>query len=172
VETWECTINNLPLGNNTLTANFTGDASYQSATATQTILVYTYPTTGAFVLGDQTVNNTLPGITLTWWDSQWSNTNILTNGSAPSSFKGFAQNVNQTALTCGGTWTTSSGNSSNPPAIVPSYMPVLVSSSITKSGSTISGDIQKIVIIKTDSGYAGNPGHAGTGTIVATLCQR
>jgi len=26
-----------------------------------------------------------------------------------------------------------------------------------------------IVIVKTDAGYAGNPGHDGTGTVVATL---
>jgi hypothetical protein len=168
----QCTITNLPLGNNTLTANFAGDQSYQPATATQTILVYAYATTGAFVLGDQTVSNALPGITLTWWGSQWAKTNTLTNGSTPSSFKGFAESLNPTLLTCGGTWTTSPGNSSNPPAIVPSYMPVLVSSSITKSGSTISGDIQKILIVETDSGYAANPENPGTGIIVATLCSK
>ena len=51
-----------------------------------------------------------------------------------------------------------------------SYIAVIVSSSITKSGSTISGDTIKIVIVQTDPGYAGNPGHAGTGKVVATLC--
>jgi hypothetical protein len=48
-------------------------------------------------------------------------------------------------------------------------MAVIVSSSIKQSGSTISGDVAKIVIVKTDGGYDSNPGHAGTGTVVATV---
>jgi hypothetical protein len=46
---------------------------------------------------------------------------------------------------------------------------VVISSSVTQAGSTELGNITKIVIVKTNPGYAGNPGHAGTGTIVATL---
>jgi hypothetical protein len=49
-------------------------------------------------------------------------------------------------------------------------MAVLVSSTISKSGSTISGDTPHIVIVQTDPGYDANPGHAGTGTVVATVC--
>jgi hypothetical protein len=50
-------------------------------------------------------------------------------------------------------------------------MAVLVSSAATKSGSVISGDAPKIVIVQTAPGYASNPGHPGTGLVVATLCQ-
>jgi hypothetical protein len=50
-------------------------------------------------------------------------------------------------------------------------MGILVSSMVTKSGSKISGDDRSIVVIKTDPGYAPNPGHAGTGTIVAVFCH-
>ena len=53
---------------------------------------------------------------------------------------------------------------------VPSYMGVVVASSVTKSGSNIDGVWGRIVVVKTDPGYAGNPGHAGTGTIVAVFC--
>jgi hypothetical protein len=53
---------------------------------------------------------------------------------------------------------------------VPSYMAVVVSTSISQSGSTISGDVHQVVIVETGSGYAANPGHAGTGTVVAVLC--
>ena len=49
-------------------------------------------------------------------------------------------------------------------------MGVIVSSSITKSGSTISGNTPDIVVVKTNSGYAPDPGHAGTGTVVAQVC--
>jgi hypothetical protein len=50
-------------------------------------------------------------------------------------------------------------------------MAVIASSSITKSGSTTSGNIRAIVIVKTDPGYAPDPGHPGTGTVVAVLCS-
>ena len=49
-------------------------------------------------------------------------------------------------------------------------MGVLVSTSIESSGNTISGNTTTIVVVKTDPGYDSNPGHAGTGTIVATYC--
>jgi hypothetical protein len=49
-------------------------------------------------------------------------------------------------------------------------MGVIVAGSVTKSGSTISGTAAKIVVVKVDPGYAPDPGHAGTGVIVATYC--
>jgi hypothetical protein len=49
-------------------------------------------------------------------------------------------------------------------------MGTLVASNITKSGSTISGNITKIVVVKTNPGYSTSPGHPGTGKIVATYC--
>jgi hypothetical protein len=50
-------------------------------------------------------------------------------------------------------------------------MGVLVASEVSKSGATISGDIVRIVVAQTDFGYAPNPGHAGTGTVVAEVCH-
>ncbi len=52
----------------------------------------------------------------------------------------------------------------------PVHMGVLVASSMTESGSTIDGTWGSIVVVKTDAGYAPNPGHAGVGKIVATFC--
>lgn len=49
-------------------------------------------------------------------------------------------------------------------------MGVLVASSVTKSGSTINGSWGSIVVVKTDAGYAPNPGHPGVGKLVATFC--
>jgi hypothetical protein len=49
-------------------------------------------------------------------------------------------------------------------------MGVLVAGTITKSGSDIDGTWGKIVVVRTDAGYAPNPGHPGTGAIVATFC--
>jgi len=34
----------------------------------------------------------------------------------------------------------------------------------------IGGDTLHLVIVKTDAGYQGDPGHAGTGTIVGVVC--
>jgi hypothetical protein len=49
-------------------------------------------------------------------------------------------------------------------------MAVVVPSTVTQSGSTISGNSVHIEIVKTNPGYAPDPGHPGTGTIVAQLC--
>ncbi len=49
-------------------------------------------------------------------------------------------------------------------------MAVIASSSISKSGPTISGDIPHIVVVTTNPGYAPNPGHPGTGSVVAIVC--
>jgi hypothetical protein len=49
-------------------------------------------------------------------------------------------------------------------------MGVIVSSSISQSGSAISGNVVHIIIVKTNPGYAPDPGHPGTGTIVGSVC--
>jgi len=132
--------------------------------ATSPLWIYELSSGGSFVIGDQ---NAAVGTTVTYWGAQWWKLNGLSGGAAPAAFKGFETNPGaSTTLT---SWTTQPGNSSNPPSSVPSYMAVIVSSSISQSGSTISGDAPHIVIVKTDPGYAGNPGHEGTGTVVAVL---
>ena len=37
--------------------------------------------------------------------------------------------------------------------------------------STFTGGIAKIVVVRTDPGYKDDPGHKGTGRIVATFCE-
>ncbi len=166
-----------PLGPQPLTANFSGDAYYlPSSDNGKSATVFAFPSGGAFVLGDRTAATVGPATSVTWWDAQWSRTNLLSGGSAPSAFKGFANSVTSLPTTsppaaCQGTWTSSGGNSPPPASDVPSYMGVIVSSSITKSGSTVSGNVVKIVVVRTTPGYAPNSGHAGTGTIVATFCS-
>ena len=49
-------------------------------------------------------------------------------------------------------------------------MGVLVASGVDKSGNTISGGVTSIVVVQVAPGYAGNPGHPGTGTVVAVYC--
>ncbi|MHB8574141.1 MAG: Ig-like domain repeat protein, partial [Dehalococcoidia bacterium] len=158
-----CTIGvvNQPLGPGTVSAAFAGDGDHLPASDNASTLLFAYATAsgGSFVIGD---GNAALNTAVTYWGAQWSKLN---------SFKGFADTSSSNPPSCNGTWTTRPGNSSAPPDSVPSYLAVFVSSSISKSGSTISGDIRQIVIIKTDPGYAGNPGHAGTGAVVAVLCH-
>ena len=49
-------------------------------------------------------------------------------------------------------------------------MGVIVTSSVTSSGSAVSGNIVHIVVVTTNPGYSPGPGHNGTGKIVATYC--
>jgi hypothetical protein len=49
-------------------------------------------------------------------------------------------------------------------------MAVLVANSVTKTGTKINGSWNKIVVVQTNPGYSPNPGHPGTGRIVATFC--
>jgi hypothetical protein len=111
------------------------------------------------------------GHKVTFWGAQWWKKNHLSGGTAPVSFKGFANCTNPNPPTCGGTWQSDPGNSSHPPDTVPADMTVIVSSLITKSGPIESGDIPMMVTIHTDPGYEPNPGHEGTGTVTAVVCQ-
>jgi hypothetical protein len=120
------------------------------------------------VIGDK---NAVIGNHVTFWGAQWAIANSFTAGSAPPSFKGFANAPNPNPPACGGTWKSDPGNSSGPPNSVPAYITVIVSSSITQSGSMISGNVPEIVVIKTDPGYAPNPSHPGTGTVTAVICH-
>ncbi|MGZ8844621.1 MAG: thrombospondin type 3 repeat-containing protein, partial [Pyrinomonadaceae bacterium] len=127
---------------------------------------FQFPGAGQFVIGD--LANLSGGVTVYFWGSQWSQNNPMSGGSGPNAFKGFENGT--AAPACNGTWTSQPGNSSNPPSTIPQYMAVIVSSSIQKNGSVISGDIKKIIIVKTNPGYGPSPGHAGTGQVVAILC--
>lgn len=175
-----CTTTALPAslqGPQTITDTFTSDGNYAGATATQSAIAFTYLAKGTFDLGDVSVRNATPTTSLTWWADTWSSLNVLSGRSAPSAFKGFAPNLLSgghptTQLTCGDTFTykTTGGNSSSPPATVPAYMAVAVSSTIEKSGNVISGNVRKVVIVRTQPGYQPMPVNHGTGFVVATIC--
>ena len=152
----------LALGVHSITATYSGDANFiasMSSPLSQQVFVF-LTGGGSFVIGDL---EAVVGGQVTFTGSQWDKANNMSSGSAPSSFKGFADSISSSPATVGGTWTGGPGNSSHPPGSVPSYMAVLVSSAVTKSGSTITGNIVAIVIVKTDSSSA------DTGTVVAII---
>jgi uncharacterized repeat protein (TIGR01451 family) len=165
-----CTISSVSqaVGDVDVGAMYDGDAFYAAATASSTISVFTPAVTGAFVIGDVSAGSPTAGNDVTFWGAQYSRANHFSGGSAPSAMKGFVDSPS--ALTCGATWTTSPGNSSEPPATLPSHIDVIVSSGMTKRGSVISGRILHIVEVEIDPGYEPSPGHPGTGTIVRTIC--
>src|SRR5205823_13513729 len=126
---------------------------------------------GKFEFGEARAATARPLTLVTLWSAEWRALNSLSGGSAAANFKGFASSFSPSTPACGGTWTAKPGNSGHPPkGPLPSFLGVVVSSSVSKKGSTISGNIVQIVVVKTSPGYSPNPGHVGKGTIVATLC--
>jgi len=124
-----------------------------------------------FVIGDQsavTVNGVQPAVQ--FWGAQWAKNNSLSGGPAPASFKGYADGGTMTMTN--GTWTgewfaAAPGNSSAPPATLSGPICVIVTSTVVKTGSLITGDVVGVVVVNPDRGYAPDPGHAGTGIIVS-----
>lgn len=137
------------------------------ATASCTFLIGAATAGGSFVVGDL---DAAVGNAVTFWGAQWSKLNSLSGGPAPAAFKGFA-NTPRANPACGQTWSTGPGNSSNPPSPpLPDFIIVRVASSVSKAGSTISGNTPQLVVVHVDSGYEANPGHAGIGTVAGVLC--
>jgi hypothetical protein len=117
------------------------------------------------VIGDL---DAVSGDVVTFWGAQWAKDNSFSLGSAPNAFKGFTSTV---PTKCGGTWSSGPGNSPSSPATIPEFITVIASSKVTQSGSTIFGDVKKIVIVKTNPGYGPDPGHAGIGTVLSVVCS-
>jgi len=150
----------------TITTTIVDDGGSMVMTGCSVLIFGTTPG-GNFVIGD---GNSAVGTAVTFWGAQWWKLNTLSGGPAPASFKGFAD-MPTTPPACGTNWSTDPGNSAPPPpGPLPAFMAVIVSSDISKSGSTISGNTPRVVVVRTNPGYAPNPGHEGTGTVVAVIC--
>jgi hypothetical protein len=184
--------NNVNPGTATATASFAGDANHLLSSGTATFVINgsaTVPPAFYFVIGDR---NAVIGNHVTFWGAKWAKLNSLSGGPAPRNFKGFAQMTSTQPATCGGTWTTELHRrrdgkeeeaddddddnhevrqGSGRPDTLPEFITVIASSSITKHGLVVSGNIPKLVIVKTDPGYGRGRGHFGTGTVVSVVCQ-
>ena len=157
---------NQPQGSTTLKADFAGDAYYLASTASRSVVVFTWTPGGNFVIGD---GNDTVGTTATFWADDWNQRNSVSGGVAPSAFKGFANNP-AGKTTCGGTWSTSGGNSPPPPSAMPTYTAMLSTDRVTKSGKTITGTKPSIVIVRVNPGYSPSPGKTGTAEVLGVLC--
>jgi hypothetical protein len=160
-----CTlVPNQPLGAGTVTAAFLGDPFYLPSSDTKATILFGFLDRGAFVIGDGNLQLATP---VTYWGARWAKLNTLSGGDAPNGFKGFASETSEPPA-CSVDWSARAGNSGKPATAVPAYMGVIVTSAVAKSGSEIGGNTVEIVVVKTDPGYAANPGHEGTGTLVAS----
>lgn len=157
---------NQTLGPGTISASFAGDGFYLPSSTSESVTVFAFLARGAMAIGNL---NAAVGSSVTFWGASWSTLNSLSGGLAPSAMKGYADGSPQS---CGATWTGDPGASGNPPPTIPSYMGVVVSSTITMNGSLqLVGDSPMIVVVQTNPGYGPAVGHAGTGTVVAVYCH-
>jgi hypothetical protein len=152
------------LGPASATAGFGGDAFYKASSAQKSVIVYGFATGGTFTIGDGSYAAAGPNTDFTFLSGGWTSLNNVSGG-APSSFKGFENDP--TIPPCGSQFLTSPGNSTPPPATVPTYMAVIVTGSVSKNGSSIAGSTIHLVIIKVDAGYNAS---TGTGTVVGVIC--
>jgi hypothetical protein len=125
---------------------------------------------GNFVIGDL---DAVVGNHVTFWSPRWARLNSLSGGPAPDSFKGFARHPNPDPAQCGGTWTSTPGNSSHPRDDIPRFITVIASSRITQSGSTIMGDVPILVVVRTDEEMdSPSSEHEGlTGRVISITCR-
>jgi uncharacterized repeat protein (TIGR01451 family) len=159
-----------PLGPGTVAGAFAGDAYYLPDSDAADTMIFAFLATGSFAVGDLAA---APGATVTFWSSEWPLANPLSTTPTPTSFKGFVNGLSVEPPVCGAPWTTrQGGNSVAPPKAgeIPAYMGVVVPTSVSKRGPVTSGDTAGIVVVQTNPGYAPNPGHPGTGTVVAQYC--
>ncbi len=156
--------NNVDPGTATANASYAGDANHNGSSGSANFTITALKVN--FVIGNV---NAVVGQKVTFWGAQWAKLNSMSGSATPSGFKGFAKTTSPNPFNCGGTWTSVSGDT-GPPASVPRFITVMVSSSATKSGSTITGNIPKVVIIKVDPGYTSDPATPGTGTVYSVVC--
>jgi hypothetical protein len=158
----------LKSGTDTVQASVTNPAGTINSNTVAVKWIGTFLGHGAFVVANTAAVLNAP---VEFWGAQWAKINHPSGGPAPNAFKGFADTTTTTPPACGATWTTRPGNSSKPPARpLPSDMVIIVASKVTQKGSTISGNIVHLVVVKVNPGYAPNPGHAGIGKVEGVVC--
>jgi hypothetical protein len=170
----------IPTGPALLHVAFAGDATEVPAATTVPVVIYQ---PASFVIWGGNTPGLALGQYVNFWGSQWASQVTGGDYQANPSFKGYAIPAGTpvgicepTAHTSGSPqldascWTSKPGNS-KPPATLPAYIVVIVSTSIAKQGSTIYGNIAALVVVQVDpsSPYASDPGHPGYGTVAAVI---
>jgi PKD repeat protein len=137
-----------------------------NGTASATVYVY-QPTQFVIWGGNQpSLSDAVKiGQSYMFWGAQWAKQVTAGDYQANNSFKGWANGVTVS------TWTTSPGNSSNPPASIGNYISIIVTTHVTKNGNVITGNIAEVVVLRVDNPgtYQPDPGHSASGTVVAVV---
>lgn len=167
----------MPVGQMTVSAVFGGDSNYLPSPAAMQIMTIYQPT--HFVIWGGNQKGVYVGQQVTFRGPQWSRQVTGGNYTAGHSFKGWAANVK------GSSWTTNPGEDSGdrdrdgtggPPEDVPAFISVIVSTSITRTGHVINGNIAEIAVVQVDSSRPrdkrdreGDIHDSDTGVVVAII---
>ncbi|MFM2105817.1 MAG: hypothetical protein RL338_849, partial [Chloroflexota bacterium] len=143
-----------------------GDALHVEVTAgasvsceTTMIFLRPYLATGTFVVVNKAARL---GATVRYWGSTWARDNGLAGSPGLSVFRGFAATVSSRPSVVGGTWSGSVTASAAPPRTLPPLIAVVVTNQIRKRGTTVSGNIIRIVLVQRSATF-------GRGKVVAVL---
>src|SRR6266550_2242984 len=136
----------------TATARFSGDAFYRESQDSRATFAFEQ---SGFVIWGGNAAKPAVGQTVNFWGDQWVRQVIGGDYDANASFKGYGL-VNAT----GDGWDSKPGNPP-PPLTLARYIGAIVSTSIKKSGDTISGNSVAQVILEVQPGYDSDPGHPG-----------
>ena len=161
-------------GSYTIGATFSGDAQWYPATATTQTLVVAGAT--QFVIWGGNAPGVQAGQRVVFWGEHWWDGVHLPQKLKVQDFKGWAATVGTT------TWSTKPGDS-KPPRSVPTYISVVITTSIHRvrgdggddedggrsGGDRITGNVVGHAILRVDPGYKDEPGRAVTGVVVAIL---
>lgn len=125
----------------------------------ETSYVDPYLRTGTFVIADRVAR---VGATVTYWGASWPSRNAPSKGTRVAAFRGYASSVSTARPRAGATWRTTPGLTASPPRSLPKVIAVAVTSSVRRSGSSISGNVVRIALVRRGSTF-------GVGTVVALL---
>jgi hypothetical protein len=154
----------IPNGVVTVTAAYSG-ANYVASSASQGLT--SFLSTQFVVWGGNSPAGVVAGGTYRFWGSAWKDQVTAGAYGAGDSFKGYAEVV----AADGRSFTARTGSSGSAPASIARYISVLVSTSMTKAGSTISGNVVQRVVLRVDdlSTYKPSAGGTTAGVLVATV---
>lgn len=150
----------LAAGQYTLTVAFAGDSEYFASHAGPQSLTVGAATT--FVIWGGNPGGVQIGQRIIFWGEHWWDAVTLGESAKVKDFKGYADAVT------GLNWTTKPGNS-KPPQSIASYISVIVTANVTRSGGQITGDIVGHVILRVDSNYRDVPAQPVYGVVVALV---
>ncbi len=160
-------------------ASFAGDAGHAPASAEASTLRFL--PTGFTVWGGNSPGLN-PGQRVNFWGDAWAQQVTGGDYGAQAEFKGWASasaafalcqpaaRTRGTPLLTPGCWASKAGNSS-PPATLPEYVGVLVTTAVAKDKGEVYGNVAALAVVRveSESAYGPVPGKPAWGTLVAVV---